>query len=669
MEGLEGRRLLSANMFTVSNLNTSGAGSLNQAITDANAATGASVITFAQGVTGAIGASDLPTISAQMTIDGPGTGNLAINTGGEVVGGGTFTVGSGGVAEIEGLTVAGTIGNSGSLTVANCIVSGSEFDGIDNAGTLIVNDSTISGNGSFIDGSKSFGISNNGGAVTVLNSTISTNAPGGINNLSGSLAVTNCTITGQGSIGIENAGSLTVTDSTISGNGAGITTTTPVTLNGTIVAANNTGNLFANTMRDLSSTVASAFSGSHDLIGDGSDAGSLTASQRGTPADPLNPLLGMLSDNGGSTETLGLFVGSPAIGNGANFPVMDSSGNDITATDQRGTARPQAGDFDIGAYQTVGGTEQPPEITSAAQTNFLTGVANTFTIESASTPAAALSESGALPAGVTFVDNGNSTATLSGEPAAGTAGVYGITIKAKSSLKPNARQAFSLTVTQSEAPVITSANNATVYVGGIGSPIHITTTGFPVPRITETGTLPTNTNFVDNHDGTATITSDPVRGSGAETFEVTLKAKNGVKPNAKQTLTLTVDELPAITSGNNFTFTVGQAGVFDITTTGFPLPKVKELGALPAGLKLAVKPNGTAKLRGTPAPGTVGMYSITFRAKNSLGQQDQAFTLVVAEASSPIFTPGVVGSESGIAEANGTDAIILSGAGDDTLLG
>ena len=46
------------------------------------------------------------------------------------------------------------------------------------------------------------------------------------------------------------------------------------------------------------------------------------------------------------------------------------------------------------------------------------------------------------PAGVTFVDNGNGTATLSGTPAAGTGGVYSITITAANGVSPDATQSF-----------------------------------------------------------------------------------------------------------------------------------------------------------------------------------------------------------------------------------
>ena len=61
-------------------------------------------------------------------------------------------------------------------------------------------------------------------------------------------------------------------------------------------------------------------------------------------------------------------------------------------------------------------------------------------------PTPALSETGALPTGVTFVDNGDGTATLAGTPAAGTGGTYPLTITATNGVSPDATQTFTLTV-------------------------------------------------------------------------------------------------------------------------------------------------------------------------------------------------------------------------------
>jgi hypothetical protein len=56
----------------------------------------------------------------------------------------------------------------------------------------------------------------------------------------------------------------------------------------------------------------------------------------------------------------------------------------------------------------------------------------------------ALGHAGTLPANVTFVNNGNGTATLSGNPA--TSGVFPLTIGASNGITPNATQNFTLTV-------------------------------------------------------------------------------------------------------------------------------------------------------------------------------------------------------------------------------
>ena len=59
-----------------------------------------------------------------------------------------------------------------------------------------------------------------------------------------------------------------------------------------------------------------------------------------------------------------------------------------------------------------------PSITSAS-TTFAKGTAGSFTVTTTGIPTAAISESGALPSGVTFTNNGDGTATLAGTPATG----------------------------------------------------------------------------------------------------------------------------------------------------------------------------------------------------------------------------------------------------------
>lgn len=91
------------------------------------------------------------------------------------------------------------------------------------------------------------------------------------------------------------------------------------------------------------------------------------------------------------------------------------------------------------------GTGSAPAITSAGSATFTVGTAGTFTVMATGTPAPTLSETGALPSGVTFAA---ATGKLAGTPAAGSAGSYALTITAHNGAGADAVQNFSLTVNQ-----------------------------------------------------------------------------------------------------------------------------------------------------------------------------------------------------------------------------
>jgi len=279
-----------------------------------------------------------------------------------------------------------------------------------------------------------------------------------------------------------------------------------------------------------------------------------------------------------------------------------------------------------------------PSITSANSTTFTVGTDGNFTVMATGTPAPSLTETGALPSGVTFVDNGNGTGTLSGTPASGTSGTYSLTFTASNGVGAAANQAFTLTVnTAQTGPTITSASNTTFTVGGAGS-FTVTTTGEPAPTLTETGTLPSGVTFKNNANGTATLSGTPAAGTGG-TYSLTFAASNGVGTPASQGFTLTVDQAPAIASANNTTLTVGVASTFTVTTTGTPTPNLSEMGALPSGVTFSDngdgKGDGIGTLSGTPAAGTAGAYTFTITAGNGVGTAaSQSFKLTVTAAPS-----------------------------------
>jgi hypothetical protein len=181
------------------------------------------------------------------------------------------------------------------------------------------------------------------------------------------------------------------------------------------------------------------------------------------------------------------------------------------------------------------------------------------------------------------------------------------------------------------APSFTSAASAT-FQTGVASSFTVTTTGLPTPSIVENGALPDGVKFVDNGNGTATLSGTPSQLTGGS-FPLTFTAQNGVLPNAIQNFTLTVSSAnssPAITSANQTTFNVGVAGSFTVTTTGKPTPSITGTGALPSGVTFNDNGNGTATLSGTPAAGTGGVYAITFTAQNGIAPNaTQNFSLTI----------------------------------------
>lgn len=94
----------------------------------------------------------------------------------------------------------------------------------------------------------------------------------------------------------------------------------------------------------------------------------------------------------------------------------------------------------------------PPNITSDNSTAFTTGQGSSFLITATGAPLPTLTESGALPSGITFTDNGNGTATLTGTAAIGTQGTYHFTIAAHNGVSSDFTQNFTLTVNPASVP-------------------------------------------------------------------------------------------------------------------------------------------------------------------------------------------------------------------------
>lgn len=127
-----------------------------------------------------------------------------------------------------------------------------------------------------------------------------------------------------------------------------------------------------------------------------------------------------------------------------------------------------------------------PTFVTPAATTFTIGSAGVFDVETVAVPAASLTWSGSLPAGVTVTVNGDGTATIAGTPAAGTAGTYALSFKATRPIPPEVTQAFTLDVVK-VPQTLTFAQPADVTFGS--GPVAVdasASSGLPVAFTSQT---------------------------------------------------------------------------------------------------------------------------------------------------------------------------------------
>lgn len=284
-------------------------------------------------------------------------------------------------------------------------------------------------------------------------------------------------------------------------------------------------------------------------------------------------------------------------------------------------------------------TDQPPAILSAATATAGLRVPFDQTITTSGYPVPSIAESGALPSGVTFVDNGDGTADLAGTAPVGSSPSYPITITATNGVGSPAVQQFVLSVSGAPSAPGFVAPAADTETFGVPFSYTVTTTGYPLPRLTRTGALPPGITFAANADGTATISGTAAK-AAAGVYAITLTAKSSAGTTS-ETFSLTITKAPTINHVPTVTAVVGTPMTpLTITAKGYDVPTLAPNG-LPGGLTFTDDGNGTATIAGTPDGSTgLGSLAVTVVATNSYGQAAQAFTVNVQKA------PGITSQSS-----------------------
>jgi len=245
----------------------------------------------------------------------------------------------------------------------------------DITGDVSISNSTIDSNsgtyggGAYIASDVDFVMSNS----TLSNNTANRGAGFIFEGAGNNAIINNSTITenaashGGGGVYVQAGSSLTINQSTISANsaanrGGGINicgATAVVMLSGSINSGNSSG---ASGLADFALYCGSSgsFTSTNSVIGEIDSR----LSHNSTNDVFADPLLGALADNGGTTKTMALLAGSPAVDAGPD-PVATFTGNDY---DQRGAGFPRVfhGKVDIGAFETQ--TDPVPTTSTTAPT-------------------------------------------------------------------------------------------------------------------------------------------------------------------------------------------------------------------------------------------------------------------------------------------------------------
>jgi CSLREA domain-containing protein len=657
----------------VTNTADSGAGSLRQAIIDANSNGDANAINFQAGLTGTINlASPLDTLFTSMWINGPGANQLTVARSADPAtpqfrvfrvanGLSTVRVQIGGITISNGLDASGGgIFTSGlaALTVKNCVITGnaanSSGGGVRNEArlTLTVVGSTISGNTAGSDGG---GIVNGGigSSATIINSTVSGNQAargGGIYDVGfgiTTLHLTNCTITNN----------TATNQSSASGLHTGDQSNQPwnPTVGNTIVAGN---------LGPGPDVVGFFTSRGNNLVKSDGSNGFTNGSNGDQVGLAVNPRLGPLANNGGPTQTHALLVGSPALDSGSNS-LSDLAG---LTTDQRGpgfTRKADGPDADTTPTVDIRAVEARASVEDLTDKSTPVGTPLSFSFNVGDsgliTSVTALSANGTLlpnlPANINVTGSG-STRTLNLTPAANQSGTSLITVTVTSDSE-SMSDTFTLNVnTGNGAPSFTKGPDQTVVedsgaqsvanwataISGPGNESGQTLT-FLIqnntnpglfsagPAISPTGTL-TYTPAA-NANGSATITIALMHNGGgtdtsaSQTFVITVTEDNDAPAAVNDTLTPIVEDqgpraIPfadltgndskgaANESGQTLTIISADSAVGGTLSlvAGFVVFTPEENYNGPASFDYTAQDNGTTN--GVADPKTSGPAHVTF---------------------------------------------------------
>jgi len=331
-----------------------------------------------------------------------------------------------------------------------------------------------------------------------------------------------------------------------------------------------------------------------------------------------------------------------------------------------------ATDSEIVSFAINEAGNQAPELAAIGSQSVTEGINLNFSI-AASDPDSTIPTlaTSALPAGATFTDNGDGTAsdgtaTFDWTPSFVQSGVYNVAfLTTDGALFDSELVTITVNEAGNQAPELADIGSQSTTEGvNLNFSVLATDPDVTTPSLS-TSTLPTGASFSDNGDGTGIFDWIPSFTQSGSYF-VIFYASDGISGDS-EVVSIIVNE-----AGNQSPVlaTIGSQSVVEGSSLNFAVSAVDpdstipalSASTLPAGATFTDNGDGTGSFAWSPTFIQAGGYSLTFYATDGSATDSEVVTITVIEAGnqSPVLT--VIGAQSVSEGINLTFAISASDA-------
>ncbi|MGB3535530.1 MAG: putative Ig domain-containing protein [Microcoleaceae cyanobacterium] len=276
-----------------------------------------------------------------------------------------------------------------------------------------------------------------------------------------------------------------------------------------------------------------------------------------------------------------------------------------------------------------------------------------------------------LPGWLTFSDNGDGTATLSGTPGNDAVGNYAVELQVQDAAGVGESQSFTVAVSNvNDAPTITGTSNTTV---DEDSSYSFIPTGADIDGDDLSFSIENQPDWATFDTATGELSGTPENEEVGITENIIISATDGLETVELDPFSLevvNVNDAPEISSTAPLTATQSSAYTYNIVVNDPDVGDNVTITAttLPDWLTLTDNGDSTATLSGTPSQAELGDHTVGLQVEDSVGEVDsQSFTLNVKntnDAPTIAGTPDVIIDEgnqySFIPTAEDIDGDVLS---------